>query len=455
VPSQLREIRDPVHVFVRLDKGESRVLDSRPVQRLRHIHQLGLSCLVYPGASHKRFEHSLGVMELATRVFDVVTNKDNVRNGIGRLLPEIQDEDKLRYWRRVLRVAALCHDLGHLPFSHGAEKELLPTGLTHESLTRELILGPDMKSMLGDMTPPLRAEDVAKLAVGHAKVKDVTFSNWEAILSEIITGDAFGVDRMDYLLRDSHHMGVAYGRFDHFRLIDTIRILSPPSEDGGKDLPEPAMGVELGGLQSAEAMLLARYFMYSQVYYHHVRRIYDIHLKDFLVNWLPGGQFDTDLERFIRMTDNQVTAAMVDAAYDPCDQLHELARRVVCREHFRLLYERNPEDVKKNREAGSAVYEHAKEKFGPEDVRHDKRTQTGGAPDFPVLMRDERVESSYSLSATLQKLPEAAFDCVFVSPRRRVDAEQWLHNNRDKIIRPKEENQDGRTSEGSGTDGTC
>ena len=92
------------------------------------------------------------------------------------------------------------------------------------------------------------------------------FSDWEALLSEIIIGDAFGVDRMDYLLRDSHHTGVAYGKFDHYRLIDTIRILPPPPSGEEGDSNEPALGVEEGGIHSSEALMLARHFMYKQVY---------------------------------------------------------------------------------------------------------------------------------------------------------------------------------------------
>ena len=99
-------------------------------------------------------------------------------------------------------------------------------------------------------------------------------SDWEAILSEIIVGDVFGADRIDYLLRDSYHAGVSYGRFDHYRLIDTLRIL-PISET---DSQEPALGTERGGLESAEALLWARYFMYTQLYFHPTRRIYDSHL---------------------------------------------------------------------------------------------------------------------------------------------------------------------------------
>src|SRR5262249_7277632 len=124
-----------------VDQGshEREVLNSQPFQRLRHIHQLALTYLVYPGATHKRFEHSLGVMELAGRVFDVVTNRDNTSDQIRDLLSPLKNEDELRYWRRVLRMAALCHDIGHLPFSHAAEKELLPSGWDREKLTREII----------------------------------------------------------------------------------------------------------------------------------------------------------------------------------------------------------------------------------------------------------------------------------------------------------------------------
>src|SRR5215470_16490991 len=112
----LHEIRDPIHNFIRIESEERRVLNSRPFQRLRHIHQLALTYLVYPGATHKRFEHSLGVMELAGRVFDVVA--DNATDEIRARLPELSNSDERRWWRRVLRMAALCHDVGHLPFSH-------------------------------------------------------------------------------------------------------------------------------------------------------------------------------------------------------------------------------------------------------------------------------------------------------------------------------------------------
>jgi hypothetical protein len=105
------EFRDPIHVFVTLDSDERRVVDSRPFQRLRYIHQLAASYLVFSGATHRRFEHSLGVMHLAGEVFDVVMAPQNVHHLIRREMP---GDHQLGYWRRVVRLAALCHDIGHL-----------------------------------------------------------------------------------------------------------------------------------------------------------------------------------------------------------------------------------------------------------------------------------------------------------------------------------------------------
>jgi HD superfamily phosphohydrolase len=432
----IHEIRDPVHVFVRLDSHERAVLNSLPFQRLRHIHQLALTYLIYPGATHKRFEHSLGVMELASRVFDVVTNIDNSSDEIRKLLPPLINPDELRYWRKVLRMAALCHDIGHLPFSHAAEKDLLPEGWDHERLTREIIGSSEMKAIWEKITPPLRCQDVVKLAVGPKKAKDLQFSYWETILSEIIVGDAFGVDRMDYLLRDSLHAGVAYGRFDHYRLIDTLRILATPSASNDGGTGEPALAIEEGGIQSAEALMIARYFMYSQVYFHPVRRIYDIHLKDFLKDWLNEGIFTTDISKHLKMTDNEISAALWEAAFDATKNGHLHAKRIVKREHFKVIYQRNPGDVAINPEAGTSVFEKLQDQFGPEHFRHDRYMQKSGAPDFPVRLRDEQIVSSLAMSETLNHLPVVSVDYVFADRNIFDAANGWRKANHDDIVKP-------------------
>ncbi len=365
------------------------------------------------------------------RVFDVVTAPENVTDSIRTLLPQIKKTNELQYWRRVLRMAALCHDVGHLPFSHAAEKELLPAGWDHERLTREIIYSDEMQEIWRKVTPPLRADDIVKVALGPAKAKSLSFSVWEEILSEIIVGDAFGVDRIDYLLRDSHHAGVAYGKFDHHRLIDTLRILPSPGTEA------PALGVEEGGLQSAEALLWARYLIYTQVYLHHVRRIYDIHLRDFLKAWLGSGKFSTKLESHLRMTDNEVTSGLLAAARSKKSAGHDPARRIVERDHFRKLYERNPLDVKKNAEAASMIFEAAEKEFGSANLRLDRYPPKGGSHDFPVLLSDNRIVSSVAASSVLLNVPVIVAEFIFIASDLRDKARAWLDANRTSIIKAK------------------
>ena len=442
---QIHEIRDPIHVFIRMSSDERRVVNSRAFQRLRHIHQLGLTYLVYPGATHRRFEHSLGVMELAGRIFDVVTKPENLNADVRDVLPEVDNDEMRPYWRRVLRVAALLHDIGHLPFSHAAEKELLPHGTTHEDLTRNIILNSELGQILSDSLK-LRPLNVVKLALGPRKARDLVFTTGEAILAEIIVGDAFGADRMDYLLRDSYHAGVAYGRFDHYRLIDTLRIL-PAAPLGSSDgAPEPALGILDGGIHSAEAMALARFFMFTQLYFHQVRRIYDIHLRDFLLQTLPGHKYTDTVSEHLQWTDNEVTAAILKAARDPTAAGHDPARRIAKREHFKLLYQRHPDDVKMgggkiNVEPGRAVYDAARAEFGRENVRWDCEPAKGGTPEFPVLPKDGPVASSTTISEPLAHVPAPSFDFVFVEPELHTKARQWLQQKRQEIIESKEATQ--------------
>ena len=435
----VHEIRDPIHVFIRLDSDERRVLNSRPFQRLRHIHQLAMTYLVYPGATHKRFEHSLGVMELSSRVFDIVTDRANVCDEIWKILQPISQPDQRSYWRRVLRMAALCHDMGHLPFSHAAENDLLPEGWDHERLTRQLISSPEMQEIWHCVTPPLREEDIVKLAIGPKKAGDLAFSDWEAILAEIITGDAFGVDRMDYLLRDSHHAGVAYGKFDHYRLIDTLRILPTMRSGEGRSSREPVLGMEEGGLQSAEALMLARYFMYSQVYFHKVRRIYDIHLVDFLKEWCSDGFFSTDLDRYLEMTDSKITDILWKAAFAKDERGHAHARRIVRREHFKLVYRIKPEDMKINLQSGKQIFESLASEFGEALFRYDHYRQKSNAVDFPLRMSDGDVVSSLSLSTTLKNIPTVVVDHVYADRSCVDEAHNWVEQNRADIIKPDEE----------------
>lgn len=425
MPQHYREIRDPIYGFIRLDLEECKLLDSRPLQRLRHINQLGMTYLVYPGATHCRFEHSLGVMELATRVFDRVTNPHNMfHDSVRRIMPSSPLRSE---YRRVLRVAALLHDVGHLPFSHVGEV-LLPKNWDHNRLTKEIILSVEFRSILKKIL--IDPDRVARIAVGPKYFKDAPFDDWETILWEVIGGDAFGADRMDYLLRDSHHAGVAYGKFDHHRLIATLCIL-PSSQQGSE---EPTLSIEEGGLHCAEALVLARYFMYTQVYYHHMRRICDRHLQDFLQAWLPSGKFSTDLEQHLQMTDSEVMAGILRVAREESHPGHDPARRLVNREHFRLLYRPNSDDLTKNLQAGKAMFEAARSKFGAENVLYDEWTDPEQALSFPVRCRDGRISSSLRMSEVLARMPAIALNSVYVSPELRDKAEKWRDENAQRII---------------------
>ena len=446
---KIHEFCDPIHTFIRLDSDERRIVDFYPFQRLRNICQLALTYLIYPGATHKRFEHSLGVMELAGRVFDVITNPSNIHDKVKKIVPK---KDELEYWRRVLRMAALCHDIGHLPFSHSAESDLLKEG-GHELMAVKIIKSKSFEEIWKELE--LNSDDIVKLAVGQKKLQnfpDIKFSDWEAILSEVIVDDALGVDRMDYLLRDSYYTGVVSGRFDHFRLIDTIKIL--PREDINSD--EPALGVEEGGLRCAEALLLARYFMFSQVYFHPVRRICDLHLKDFLKSLFPKKMPDK-IDKYLKITDNEILMKIYKASSAKKDKRYKDACRIVKREHFKLLYEGNPEDEELYegdsedeescgsnpegeriyRDALSVIYEEACERFGKDNLKKDQYKQEAGKENFPVFTRDRRIVSSLMRSQVLNNIPSVQTNYILASREIYDEAEKWLEKNRKNILNKK------------------
>ncbi|MBN1959421.1 MAG: HD domain-containing protein [Deltaproteobacteria bacterium] len=399
----IHEIRDPIHGFIKLDSDERRVLDSRPLQRLRHIHQLALTYFIYPGATHTRFEHSLGVMEVASRIYDVVTARNNLQ-ACRRAADIFGSDFDLEYWRRVLRMAALCHDIGHLPFSHAAEKELLPQGWDHEKITIDFIQSDEMQAIWKDIR--IDAERVAKIAVGPKKYKkDVnnTFTDIELILSQIITGNALGADRIDYLLRDSWHAGVAYGKFDHIRLIDCMRIL-PRKNDPNDETP--AFGITHGGLYCAEALYLARYFMFMQIYYHPIRRIYDIHLREFIKELYPKG-FPTNLAEFLLINDHEIWNQIFKQSFnDLNNKINIFANILAQRKHFKLLYEPLPDDIdnesiESNENLTNKIYNNICEKIGNDNVRIDTVPFKSGEDNdfnFPVYYsKNKKSISSHSL----------------------------------------------------------
>ena len=182
-----------------------------------------------------------------------------------------------------------------LPFSHAGEKEgLLPNGWNHERLTLEFIRSDEMRDIWEALTPPLRPDDIAKLAVGPkegAKYIDSVFTDWQAILADIIVGDAFGADRDGLLAARLTSHWCCLWQVRPLQINRYASSFSAHRQPRTRSISRADLGIEEGGLHSIESLLLARYAMFSQVYFHRVRRIYDIHLRDFLKEWLCNGQF--------------------------------------------------------------------------------------------------------------------------------------------------------------------
>lgn len=246
-------LRDPVHGLVSFEADEyrviSRLLETKEVQRLRRIRQLGLTSFAYPGADHTRFSHALGTAFVMTRF-------------IRRLR---QLDASLPYWQRLSTdrardavAAALLHDLGHGPFSHLFE-DALPLGPRHEQWSERIITDPrtEVFAVLTEADPSLPGR-VAQLINGN---HDLPY------LRHIISG-TFDVDRCDYLLRDAHFTGVNYGSYDLDWLLRSLRFDNP----GG---PDKAPGLAIDGskgLPAIESFILARLFMFQQVYFHKASR---------------------------------------------------------------------------------------------------------------------------------------------------------------------------------------
>ncbi len=245
-------LRDPVHGLISFESDEYRIvsdlLETKELQRLRRIRQLGLTSFAYPGADHTRFSHALGTAHVM-RLF------------IERLR---KIHDGLPYWQRLTTerardalAAALLHDIGHGPFSHLFE-EALPNGPRHEHWTERLVLDPatEVHRVLKRTDPAMPAR-VSELIAGRHPL---------TYLAHTVSG-TFDVDRCDYLLRDALFTGVNYGRYDLDWLLRSLRI----GEPNGDEVPPLAVdGAK--GIPAIESFVLARLFMFQQVYFHKASR---------------------------------------------------------------------------------------------------------------------------------------------------------------------------------------
>jgi len=137
---KISHFRDPVHGFIDIRPWERKIIDSQPFQRLRGIKQLALTYLVYHGAEHTRFGHSIGVLHLVSRAFRSVTAKNN----------DLFPQEKLEWYEQILRLIGLTHDLGHAPFSHGSEL-VFPEGQEHEDFTEQIVLNTEVAHFINEI----------------------------------------------------------------------------------------------------------------------------------------------------------------------------------------------------------------------------------------------------------------------------------------------------------------
>lgn len=277
---------------------------------------------------HTRFEHSLGVMHVATAMYEGI-----VRASRDVLERELKfDAAGLERDRILVRLTALLHDVGHAPFSHAAE-DLFPISETatgrrykHEDYSASIIrseLRDAIESHPLNENYRIRADDIANLLEGSAE------AGRALVWADVISGQ-MDADRIDYLLRDSLHAGVQYGRFDWRRLMGCL-VLVQSAEDPGFRL-----GVTEGGLHAAESLVLARYLMFTQVYFHKTRVAYDLHLQHALGEILPHGTFPPPvgdaLKDFLSWDDWRVLGALADGRGG------EHGQRLRQRDHYREVY---------------------------------------------------------------------------------------------------------------------
>jgi HD superfamily phosphohydrolase len=232
-------IRDPLWNNIILDDLAIRLVDTRAFQRLRYVRQLGLAYLVYPGATHTRFEHALGAWHLAGRTIELLQARGDLKR---------QHEGEAR----VVATAALLHDIGHYPFSHALEEIGAPH---HEDVAGALLTRGEIADVLRETIGKDAPERVVELIRGKST----------NALQGLISG-SLDLDKIEYLKRDALMCGVPYGEIDVDRLIHSLTLVTDPANG------RTVIGVSEKGLAALESLLFAKYQMYRNVYWHHAVR---------------------------------------------------------------------------------------------------------------------------------------------------------------------------------------
>ncbi|MBO3841862.1 MAG: HD domain-containing protein [Candidatus Brockarchaeota archaeon] len=288
------EVRDPIYRYIHITGVERSVIDTPVFQRLRRIKQLAGAHLTYPGATHTRFLHSLGVMLTASKIFSHLAN----------YYPERVDKDGLQ----LIRLAGLLHDIGHGPFSHTFEEVLSEKrSMTHEEVASMLIVGTEIADLVSKAG--FTAEEVSRLSVG----KDSSRSKW---VNQIISS-YFDADILDYLPRDSFFTGVEYGLVDSERIIDSMLLW------------EDSLAIDEAALYALESLFIARYMMFKAVYFHRTVRAAVIMLSRamLLVDDAVGLTGFKDPEEYVSLDDHSVIQRIL--SMDNATEEARLAKRLI------------------------------------------------------------------------------------------------------------------------------
>ncbi|WP_314762877.1 HD domain-containing protein [uncultured Selenomonas sp.] len=289
----MERYRDPVHGFIEVRPLEKKIIDSAPFQRLRHIKQLAMTNLVFHGAEHTRFGHSLGVMFLVTRAFHMAVENGTAEYRFSR--------KKIEWYEQILRLIALTHDLGHAPFSHASEA-VFPDGIEHEDFTEKIIKETEIAEYIYAIGKEFKTKDekydiTPDLICDIYRGRDPGEKSEFTFLKSFMDGE-LDCDKMDYLLRDSLYCGVNYGKFDLDRLLSSLTI---DVNDG-----VPRLAIDYGGLKVFEEFVLARYFMFTEVYFHRTRRYFDYVLGRALKEILPRGRYPQKVRDYLAWDDVRV-----------------------------------------------------------------------------------------------------------------------------------------------------
>jgi HD superfamily phosphohydrolase len=290
----MKRIFDPIHHFIELDDAEVALLDAAPTQRLRRLRQLGLAYLAFPAAEHSRFSHALGALATGERILESLRRHDD---------GYFRDEADYAAQRRLLRASLLLHDVGHGPFSHACEAVL---GTRHEARTEAIVDLPEIADALERIG--VDPEQVLAFILGDP------LSPYP-VLREIVSGPNLDADRMDYLLRDSYFTGVVSGRYDRDQLLGSLRVLNR--------FGEPTLGVDGRGVVALESFVLARYMMFSTVYFHHTTRQFERILQTALRELWPDPHDLDTIDAFLAWDDFRVLEALRFATSDAARALRD------------------------------------------------------------------------------------------------------------------------------------